>query len=174
MNLKRFNDFIFEFGTGYEGGPAGRDVSKVKDRMFTDIDLEDDGEEKEEEDIPILQDLLEQATIDPYGEENWNEKSPEFKYTTWKGSLYDFLVQLNDEYINETLQQIERCITRKEARLLVKDVLIGLEDKLDPIEYRAVERDIEILEELVEEPNDEGPDPDEAYDRLKDRMIYDY
>jgi hypothetical protein len=181
MTIKKFNTFILEFGTGYEGGPPGRDHVKIGDRMFTEIDLED-GEEDEEEDkdIPVLQDLIlkENAEIDPYGEENWNETMPEFDYASWKakgGSLYDFLRQLKNEFVDECLRDIEGA-DRKRGESLLQDIKWAIENdedgpNLSPGSLKAVDNDIYDLMELCEPEEDEGPDPDLAYDQWRDRNL---
>ena len=47
--------------------------------------------------------------LDPYNEENWKE--PVESYIQWKndgGEFYNYLKQLNDEFINSALECLER------------------------------------------------------------------
>jgi hypothetical protein len=54
--IKKYKDFLLreEWGYGGEGGVPSKDPIKIKDRMFTEIDLEDEEEDDNIDYIPIL------------------------------------------------------------------------------------------------------------------------
>lgn len=171
--IKNFNEFILEFGTGYEGGPASRDNIKISDKILDEIDLEIEEDEKDEKNIPILSDIKEQHELDPYGEENWNEAN--YNYSTWKGSVFSFLKQLNDEYLDLLLYNIEGA-DRKKGEDIIEEILLYMSDEEEgPIltseEHKALSKDIYDLLELCYLEEDEGPDPDWIYDQWRDSHL---
>ena len=174
MKIKDFNEFLFEWGYGGEGGVASRDPIKMKDRMFAEIDMEDIEEEEEDVDIPILSDINEsKSDVDPWGEEDWAET--DYSYKNWKskgGNIYDFLKQLNNPTIIECLERI-KSLSYKKADGYIEDILdtingIGISSD----ESYAVEYDIDNLKELSIDYDDEEEkerDPDEEMELRRDR-----
>ena len=57
-SIKKYDQFILEWGYGGEGGVASKDPIKVSSRMITEIDLEEDEEEFDTY-VPILKDMSE-------------------------------------------------------------------------------------------------------------------
>jgi hypothetical protein len=169
MKIKNFTGFLLE----YEGGPPVKDPIKIGDRMIDDIEEEEEEEDKDK-DIPILQDLGESidTKLDPYNEENWID--PQYSYKNWKGTLEDFLRQLNNDFIDEVLETISKN-DRKITKSLSKDIIIELKEMNFPQEeIKRIGDDIYELETLAcdyEEDEDEGPDPDEAYDQWVDSNL---
>jgi hypothetical protein len=59
-SVKKYDDFLLEWGYGGEGGVASKDPVKVSSRMITDINLEDDADDEEFDTyVPILKDMSE-------------------------------------------------------------------------------------------------------------------
>ena len=181
--VKKYKQFLFEWGYGGEGGVASKDPIKIRSAMFTEIDpleaKEEEEEEEEEEDntdIPILKDTNESVDneLDPYGEEVWDGDLPEYSYIRWGGSLYDFLKQLKNKFIAECLDGLEKS-RQKDAEDWIKDIINELQDGdygFDSNELGSIESDMYLLLELCvdseDDDRDEGPDPDEYYDRKRE------
>jgi len=184
--LKKYNSFILEWGTD-----ANKDPIKVGDRIMTEIDLRDDQEDQDEKgdiegQLEIMfggADMSESAdpNIDPYGEEDWVETT--YNYIQWKKekkSLYKFLKQFNNSFIDECLKYI--CLRKKreiENVPIFDEILYELNPEnedaslaLDQENYDAVKRDMGDLLELCE-PDEEdeeiGPDPDEWYEYQREK-----
>lgn len=180
--MKKYKQFLFEWGYGGEGGVASKDPIKVRSAMLTEIDPLEAREEEEEEDntdIPILSDANESVDNDndPYGEENWEDNLPSYSYISWDNGIYSFLKQLKNIFIDECLAKLEK-IDQKNAKEWLDDIMSEIEDgdydfNLD--EIRAIRDDIDDLLELCvdneDDDKDEGPDPDEYYDRMREREM---
>jgi len=179
--VKKYKQFLFEWGYGGEGGAASKDPIKVRSAMLTEIDpLEAKEEEEEEEDnsdIPILSDTNESVDneeLDPYGEEVWDGDLPSYSYREWNDGIYSFLKQLKNTFIDECLAGLER-VEQKDAEEWLDDILNEIEDgdyDFSSDDIRAIRDDIDDLLELCVDNEDddrvEGPDPDEYYDRKRE------
>ncbi len=178
--VKKYKQFLFEWGYGGEGGVASKDPIKVRSAMLTEIDPIEAREEEEEEDntdIPILSDANESVDNDndPYGEENWEENLPSYSYMSWDNGIYSFLKQLKNSFIDECLAGLER-VEQKDAEEWLDDIRNEIDDgdyNFSSEEIRAIRDDIDDLLELCvdnedDDDRDEGPDPDEYYDRKRE------
>lgn len=179
-SIKKYNDFLREWGTD-----ANKPHILATDKNITILRVDDEEEEEETKDIPILQDLDESVhPEDPYGEENWTD--PSFDYIQWKKEkkrLYRFLKQFNNPFIENCLKYISLTTKREIEKdsSTFDEILYELDPEnedspssLDQENYNAVKRDIDDLLELCEpddEDYDEGPDPDEWYDRMREREL---
>lgn len=168
MEIKKYKDFLLE----YEGGPPAKDPIKVSSNMITNIELEE--EEDKDGELDILQDFknIEESIneLDPYGEENWEE--PVYDYSSWKGDIYDFLKQLNNNHINNTLRLIEG-MDKNSAENYLSDIEWWLLEEMgfNQDNILRISKDLpELLDFLCikdydDGDEDEGPDPDEYHDR---------
>lgn len=166
MKVKDFKGFLLEWGYGGEGGVASKDPIKMKSRMFTEIDMEDQEEEEEDKDIPILSDTNESANnidVDPWGEEDWDDVGIQ-SYYDWEGSISDYLRLLNIPAIDEILDKISRLTVRKFYELDHK-IFDDLEDLLAQYrfcpyeEFITIRGDFEDLDQLCIDFK-----PDEEYE----------
>jgi hypothetical protein len=125
---------------------------------------------------------------DPYGEEDWNEVDTEWSYIRWKGdkkrklNLYSWLKQLKNSFIEERLNLIRNSSKKDDSdsiMMMYYDIIAELSYdegmNLSENEKKAVVKDLDELEVLCydydDEPEDEGPDPDEWYDRMRDSKM---
>jgi ABC-type uncharacterized transport system ATPase subunit len=114
--------------------------------------------------------------IDPYGEENWNEKPIEKEYKNWNGYLSDFIRQLKVEDVNDFLNKMDGS-KRKDGEKIIVDILSYLKYEDEPPyltkeQFKQIENNIyDLLDELCEPEEDEGPDPDFLYDLWRDRNL---
>ena len=57
MTLKKYKEFLLEWGYGGEGGHTSKDPIKIKDEMIDEIIIDDDDDDNENnQDLPILKD----------------------------------------------------------------------------------------------------------------------
>jgi len=62
-SVKKYDQFILEWGYGGEGGVPSKDPVKVSSRMITDINLDDEADDEEFDTyVPILKDMSEKKT----------------------------------------------------------------------------------------------------------------
>lgn len=173
----KYKDFLFEWGYGGEGGIPSKDPIKLKDRMFVDIEIndenqDDDDDDDDDKDISILKNIKvlnennDNDSIDPYKEENWDEKIPEKHYLKWKdkgGNIYSFLKQLNNEYINYCLDRLS-FIKIKQFYSILDEILLTLSEveNFSNKELSHIEKDIMNLKELFQD-NYDDIDTDKYY-----------
>jgi len=176
MAVKKYKEFLLEWGFGgSEGGVNQKDPVIVSDRMITDIQVGEYEEDEEDRDIAVLKDLEDidesvDLALDPYSEEDWEGELVDMDYINCGKPIEEWLRSLNDEYINDLLDKIKDS-DREKAEESAEEIVSIIEDTmdLDDDQIRALYRDSDDLyiDKDVDNDEDEGPDPDEWYDRTR-------
>jgi hypothetical protein len=176
MATKKYIEFIREWGTD-----ANKPQIKVSDRMIDEIDLKEENDRFDIEGqlevmfdrVDISESVDNRSEADPYGEEDWNANLPEKDFSNWKGNLWDWLIQLGDDYYKDLLHKLDGADER-EGTFYISEIIDGLESdeniSLTGDEIRKIRKmaEDELTEYLVKDEDEETvPDPDEYYDRKR-------